>query len=534
MERRFVVEAKTFSFTARKGNEIIRLEEKRKGFGGFILLGIKGSGWLADAVEEAMEAQMKEDFARKHRDGARVLKVRLGSNKAGCFLEVAVFVEGGRKGVIRIPEGRDGWGWQRFVDELRFLVAQLAERVLPVVPAITVEEVGKSFEDLAEKAGERACASRSKSPVKEQASVMIAGSNLGLQWPSPDCAMEAVRSLAKDFLAKIRSEVDRIIFFGLGLKVDASSGIRRRLGRVLSRLGLKPKLLFGDKRRGRHKACGLRPRPRSLAVPARMYSEVESSSKDLPEGFAESDPGQGKGETSPEMMTVAREPLASIDAGSVLMGRSQSVPEMRTTLTEGVEESLGPMGSTQIVPGTILTATEAADLPEKTSPEFALVLEVAQSQPASLIAPETRLTLSEGVEVSQIPMDPTQTAPELAQTAPVLVLPELPGIVDVGEGSASSATVLPVPKAQLSVHGLTEAQTWFLGWLRDGTRNHNLLGAIDCFEVGTRRSNEVAPPPVCPIELPKLKAKLAGIEDEDRENVVRNWVLSMAARLGVC
>jgi hypothetical protein len=93
---------------------------------------------------------------------------------------------------------------------------------------------------------------------------------------------------------------------------------------------------------------------------------------------------------------------------------------------------------------------------------------------------------------------------------------------------------MPVPKAQLSVHGLTEAQTWFLGWLRDGTRNHNLLAAIDCFEVGTRRKNEVAPPPVCSIELPKLKAKLAGIQDEDRENVVRNWVLSMAARLGVC
>jgi hypothetical protein len=53
--------------------------------------------------------------------------------------------------------------------------------------------------------------------------------------------------LARDFLAKIKAEVDRIIFFGLGLKVDALSGIRRRLGRVLSRLGLKPKLLFGDK-----------------------------------------------------------------------------------------------------------------------------------------------------------------------------------------------------------------------------------------------------------------------------------------------
>jgi hypothetical protein len=59
------------------------------------------------------------------------------------------------------------------------------------------------------------------------------------------------------------------------------------------------------------------------------------------------------------------------------------VPEMRSTSTEGVEESLGQMGSTQIMPETILSATEAADFPEKTSPEFALALEVAQSPPAS-------------------------------------------------------------------------------------------------------------------------------------------------------
>jgi hypothetical protein len=121
-----------------------------------------------------------------------------------------------------------------------------------MVPAINAEEVGKmqSFEDPAVKAEEVACASHSKSPVKEQASMMIAGSNLGLQWPSLDCAMEAVKSLERDFLAKIRAEVNRIIFFWLGLKVNVSSGIRRRFGRVLSRLGLKPKLLFGDKWRG--------------------------------------------------------------------------------------------------------------------------------------------------------------------------------------------------------------------------------------------------------------------------------------------
>jgi hypothetical protein len=85
MERRFVVEEKTFAFLAKKGNKVIRLEEKRKGFGGFILLGIKCSGWLADMVEEVMEAQMKEDFARTCQDKVRVLKVRVRSNKVGCF-----------------------------------------------------------------------------------------------------------------------------------------------------------------------------------------------------------------------------------------------------------------------------------------------------------------------------------------------------------------------------------------------------------------------------------------------------------------
>jgi hypothetical protein len=100
------VEAKS-SFSAKKGIEVLRLEEKRKGFGWFIVLGTKCSGWLADVVE-AIDAQRKDGFARLFREEARVLKVRIGSNKAGCFLEAAVFVEGDRKGVIRLPEGRRG------------------------------------------------------------------------------------------------------------------------------------------------------------------------------------------------------------------------------------------------------------------------------------------------------------------------------------------------------------------------------------------------------------------------------------------
>ena len=72
MERRFTVEAKSFLFTANLGKSLIRLEEKRKGFGGFLSLGIKLSDWLADMVEEAFESQGKEDFARSFRDEASV------------------------------------------------------------------------------------------------------------------------------------------------------------------------------------------------------------------------------------------------------------------------------------------------------------------------------------------------------------------------------------------------------------------------------------------------------------------------------
>ena len=92
---------------------------------------VKGSVWLADTVEEAIESQRKEDFARSFHDEARVLKT--GSNRAGCFLEAVVFVEGSRKGVIRLPVGRRGWGWRRFLEDLRHLIAHLIAKVLPEV-----------------------------------------------------------------------------------------------------------------------------------------------------------------------------------------------------------------------------------------------------------------------------------------------------------------------------------------------------------------------------------------------------------------
>jgi hypothetical protein len=140
--------------------------------------------------------------------------------------------------------------------------------------------------------------------------------------------------------------------------------------------------------------------------------------------------------------------------------------------------------------------------------------------------PETILTSTEAALV-------ILSSPELAQTVPVgsSISLEPFGLVVFSKGSESTPD-LAVPEAQLLVNGLTKSQAWFLGWLRDGTRSPELLAAIDCFEVQTWRKNEVALPPVYSVELPKLKVVLeAGIRAVNRENVVRSYVLSVAASL---
>lgn len=90
-----MVDAKSFSLSATTNKSKIRLEEKRKIFHGSISLGIRRSYWLADMVEEVMLYQGKEDFVRSFREELEALMVRKGCNKASCFLEVAVFAQGG-------------------------------------------------------------------------------------------------------------------------------------------------------------------------------------------------------------------------------------------------------------------------------------------------------------------------------------------------------------------------------------------------------------------------------------------------------
>ena len=120
MELCFSIEAKDFCFLAKEGSFVIRLEERRRKFVGFIFASIQCSSWLVDTVEEA--CLEKEDIAKSYREGDKVLMVHGGTNEAGRFLEVSVYAERGRKGVLWLPEGRFGRGWHPFAGELRPMV----------------------------------------------------------------------------------------------------------------------------------------------------------------------------------------------------------------------------------------------------------------------------------------------------------------------------------------------------------------------------------------------------------------------------
>jgi hypothetical protein len=109
MERRFTVEAKTFFFSTKASQ--LRLEERRKGFLGLILVDRRGAAWLAATVEEALWSLALVDFDKSSSEGWKSLSVRGGCNKGGRFLEVVALVDGDRKGIIWIPEARSGRGW---------------------------------------------------------------------------------------------------------------------------------------------------------------------------------------------------------------------------------------------------------------------------------------------------------------------------------------------------------------------------------------------------------------------------------------
>jgi hypothetical protein len=416
------------------------------------------------------------------------------------------------------------------VDELRGLLAQLIAKELPEDFVVNAGVGGSalSFTNvLAAPLGDlKPYAVEAPISVEERSnlgSTLARGGGVEL--------MATLRRLTMEFLRKIRVEVDRVICFGLGFRVKASKELRKRMGWVFSRLGSKPKFHFGRELRGGG-GGGRKPRPLVKGPRVKAGSGQGDALKEFVSALPETN------RTSPAayssnlaVLEVAQCSPAMINAGFGLMGSLNS-PELAQISPVGVEENPALIGSNQFVSETLISSSE-----------FVQIVPVGVEEIPHLIEemPDTRVLL----ELGQISPENTQTATvgvsinlQTSELAPKVLVgtsssSEAFGLVVSSEGPVLDL-VWAVPKALLLVHGLTEVQAWFLGWLRDGTRSPELLVVIDCMEAGTRRKNEVAPPPVCSSELSKLKAKLAGIRDENRENVVRSWALSIAASLRVC
>lgn len=129
-----------FSFSVKTEAFELRLEERRRGFCGFISLGLQCSMWLMATVEEALKAPVIEDFVKYFREDVKALIVQGGGNKAGHYLEVVAYDEGGRKGAMWLPEGCEDWGWSRVVDELRQMLAFLESKERPPVSEELISE----------------------------------------------------------------------------------------------------------------------------------------------------------------------------------------------------------------------------------------------------------------------------------------------------------------------------------------------------------------------------------------------------------
>jgi hypothetical protein len=98
----------------------VRMEERRKGFLGVVRLGLQCIAWVLVAMKEVLMSQGTKDFVKSFREKvkAKAWIVRIGSNKDGRFLELAVYAEGGWRGFILFSEGKGGRGWNRMAKEL--------------------------------------------------------------------------------------------------------------------------------------------------------------------------------------------------------------------------------------------------------------------------------------------------------------------------------------------------------------------------------------------------------------------------------
>jgi hypothetical protein len=110
MERRFLVELKSFVLSVLEGAPVLQVKAKRRGFFGVVVLSSQCSARLVLTVETLLGFPGEQEFIKSYRERPKILIARRGGNKDGRALEAAVFELGSQREFILIPEGRRGLG----------------------------------------------------------------------------------------------------------------------------------------------------------------------------------------------------------------------------------------------------------------------------------------------------------------------------------------------------------------------------------------------------------------------------------------
>jgi hypothetical protein len=547
MERRFKVEAKSFFFSTKASQ--LRLEERRKGFLGLILVDLRGATWLAATVEEASRSPALEDFVRSSNEGRKSLSVRGGCNKGGRFLEVVVFVDDDRKGIIWIPEARSGRGWRRFVTELRSWLA-----VLTSVHGFSSEEacnekkadegssgvkIGRSYADVVRsQSGEVKVGPQFRStqgldlfPVAssfevgfdvweassarvcfevETASTPVSAVLFREEHPSLfEMPASSFSTAAAEEKVKLSKE-GRFVISWLWKHLGLSGGV---LGRIINGLdaghldGLQEKPIDGpcEVLSGRTESSW--PIPRSGSGPDPEPSEVLCSvwvpASSGPGSVAVSSADDGPG--GAVAVSAAGDGFVS-EAGDGIF--SADGGEVGSVVSVGFDAGGGPTGSD-------VADSEAGD-------GITLVAgdEVGPSTPS--IASEGSTFAPPDLSVS------SDQARWVAETAS----PECLCSSDTSEegessGSAENDLVGDVSESKSFADSAREdSQAWFFGWVRASVQDdEELLAKLDVIEERTRRTKLDALPVEHPLELLQMREKLASMDVERGQALATAWLM---------
>ena len=121
----FRIDSKTFSFSFDDGRaDSYAILESRRNFKNSVWLSHKGMKWVLSCFADIRDWVPGKDLLYKHyRENNKFFEFRGRSNKAGIFVDIAMFFGGAQRGSVMVPASSNRTGWCLFSKELDSFLA---------------------------------------------------------------------------------------------------------------------------------------------------------------------------------------------------------------------------------------------------------------------------------------------------------------------------------------------------------------------------------------------------------------------------